>query len=161
MKLLHPDPILIFFSIYFYLHTLQHGKQLLYCHPPEFHHPWPRLKANILAINIIAPIMSKSDISSNSEADEGLPASAKPTLWSRFKAHLKRFWWAYSIAFCISVLVIILPMWALSWNIILLILTVPQLLCRDSQFREWLYQQVRVWHRWSRDYQPPTYCHSY
>ncbi|KAF4760657.1 hypothetical protein HAV15_007684 [Penicillium sp. str.  len=53
--------------------------------------------------------MSKSDISSNSEADEGLPASAKPTLWSRFKAHLKRFWWAYSIAFCISVLVIILP----------------------------------------------------
>ncbi|CAI7651013.1 unnamed protein product [Penicillium crustosum] len=54
--------------------------------------------------------MSKSDISSNSEADEGLPASAKPTLWTRFKAHLKRFWWAYSIAFCISALVIILPL---------------------------------------------------
>ncbi|OQD70684.1 hypothetical protein PENPOL_c001G03510 [Penicillium polonicum] len=54
--------------------------------------------------------MSKSDISSNSEADEVLPAPTKLTLWSRFKAHMKRFWWAYLIAFCISVLVIILPL---------------------------------------------------
>ncbi|KAJ5835519.1 hypothetical protein N7447_001545 [Penicillium robsamsonii] len=54
--------------------------------------------------------MSKSDISSNSEADEVLPAPAKPTLWDRFKAHMKRLWWAYSIAFCISVLIIILPL---------------------------------------------------
>lgn len=52
--------------------------------------------------------MSKSDISSNSEADEALPA--RPTFWGRFKAHMKRFWWAYLIAFCISVLVIILPL---------------------------------------------------
>ncbi|KUM63940.1 hypothetical protein ACN42_g3155 [Penicillium freii] len=54
--------------------------------------------------------MSKSDISSNTEADEVLPAPARLTLWSRFKAHMKRFWWAYLIAFCISVLVIILPL---------------------------------------------------
>ncbi|KGO67595.1 Protein of unknown function DUF3712 [Penicillium italicum] len=54
--------------------------------------------------------MAKSDISSNSETDEALRASAKPTLWGRFKAHMKRFWWAYLIAFCISVLVIILPL---------------------------------------------------
>lgn len=38
------------FSISFYFHTLQHGKQLSYCHLPEFHHPWPRLKADILAL---------------------------------------------------------------------------------------------------------------
>ncbi|KGO42896.1 Protein of unknown function DUF3712 [Penicillium expansum] len=54
--------------------------------------------------------MSKSDISSNSEADEAIPASAKATFWSRFKAHMKKFWWAYLIAFCISVFVIILPL---------------------------------------------------
>ncbi|KAJ5513597.1 hypothetical protein N7463_003149 [Penicillium fimorum] len=54
--------------------------------------------------------MSKTDISSNSEVDEVLPAPEKPTLWNRFKAHMKRFWWAYLIAFCISVLLIILPL---------------------------------------------------
>ncbi|KAJ5129771.1 Protein of unknown function DUF3712 [Penicillium bovifimosum] len=54
--------------------------------------------------------MSKSDISGSSEADEALPGPAKPTFWNRFKAHMKRFWWAYLIAFCIAVLVIILPL---------------------------------------------------
>ncbi|KAJ6188270.1 hypothetical protein N7519_003178 [Penicillium mononematosum] len=54
--------------------------------------------------------MSKSDVSSKSEVDEALPAPAKPTLWHRFKEHMKRFWWAYLVSFCISVLVIILPL---------------------------------------------------
>ncbi|OQE29181.1 hypothetical protein PENFLA_c004G09270 [Penicillium flavigenum] len=54
--------------------------------------------------------MSKSDVSSKSEVDEALPAPAKPTLRHRFKEHMKRFWWAYLVAFCISVLVIILPL---------------------------------------------------
>ncbi|KAJ5237219.1 hypothetical protein N7489_007310 [Penicillium chrysogenum] len=54
--------------------------------------------------------MSKSDVSSKSEVDEALPAPAKPTLWHRSKEHMKRFCWAYLVAFCISVLVIILPL---------------------------------------------------
>ncbi|KAJ5164098.1 Protein of unknown function DUF3712 [Penicillium coprophilum] len=54
--------------------------------------------------------MSKSDVSSNSEVEDVLLTPEKPNLWNRFKAHMKRFWWAYLIAFCISVLVIILPL---------------------------------------------------
>ncbi|OQE47054.1 hypothetical protein PENCOP_c001G01929 [Penicillium coprophilum] len=54
--------------------------------------------------------MSKSDVSSNSEVEEVLITPEKPSLWNRFKAHMKRFWWAYLIAFCISVLIIILPL---------------------------------------------------
>ena len=60
--------------------------------------------------------MPKSDILSKSEVDEALPAPAKPALWHRFKKHMKRFWWAYFVAFCISVLVIILPLWDSSWK---------------------------------------------
>ncbi|KAJ5550491.1 hypothetical protein N7535_001567 [Penicillium sp. DV-2018c] len=54
--------------------------------------------------------MSKSDVSGSSVADEALPGPARATIWTRFKAHMKRFWWAYLIAFCIAVLVIILPL---------------------------------------------------
>jgi hypothetical protein len=54
--------------------------------------------------------MTKSDVSGSSEADEALPGPTKATLWNRFKSHMKRFWWAYLIAFCVAVLVIILPL---------------------------------------------------
>jgi hypothetical protein len=53
--------------------------------------------------------MSKSDTSGISDANEAAAATAKPTLWQRFKTHMKRFWWAYFIGVCCAVLVIILP----------------------------------------------------
>ncbi|KAJ5995529.1 hypothetical protein N7481_002506 [Penicillium waksmanii] len=56
--------------------------------------------------------MSKSDIehSSDSEANGVTAATApRPTLWQRFKAHMKKWWWVYLIAFGVIVLVTVLP----------------------------------------------------
>lgn len=60
--------------------------------------------------------MSKPEISATSDVNEALPAAAKPSLWIRFKTHMKRFWWAYLIALCVIVLVTVLPMLVLREN---------------------------------------------
>ncbi|KAJ5099055.1 hypothetical protein N7532_006056 [Penicillium argentinense] len=54
--------------------------------------------------------MSKSDVeqSSDSEGNDAT-AATKPTLWQRFKAHMKKWWWVYLIAFIVIVLVTVLP----------------------------------------------------
>ncbi|KAJ5259600.1 hypothetical protein N7478_012581 [Penicillium angulare] len=52
--------------------------------------------------------MSKSDAeesSATSQADK----VAKPTIWQRFKAHMKKWWWVYLIAFICIFLVVFLP----------------------------------------------------
>lgn len=38
-------------------------------------------------------------------------APAKGTFMDRFRAHCKRFWWIYLIAFIIVVLVVVLPVY--------------------------------------------------
>ncbi|KAJ5776606.1 uncharacterized protein N7511_001617 [Penicillium nucicola] len=48
--------------------------------------------------------MSKSETLEISDVNEAAAAPVKPTLWQRFKAHMKRFWWAYIIGFCCAVL---------------------------------------------------------
>lgn len=53
--------------------------------------------------------MSKSDPEESSGAsDENVPA--KPTIWQRFKTHMKKWWWAYVIGFIVIFLVVFLPM---------------------------------------------------
>lgn len=58
--------------------------------------------------------MSKSDVEQSSATDDSNDATAvpatKPTFWQRFKAHMKKWWWVYLIAFCCIVLVTVLPM---------------------------------------------------
>ncbi|KAJ5226886.1 uncharacterized protein N7469_006892 [Penicillium citrinum] len=57
--------------------------------------------------------MSKSDIEQSSDSEvNGSGAdvlATKPTLWQRFKAHMKKWWWVYLIALCVIVLVTVLP----------------------------------------------------
>ncbi|KAJ5741688.1 hypothetical protein N7533_011097 [Penicillium manginii] len=56
--------------------------------------------------------MSKSDIEQSSESEvNGVSAAVapKPTLWQRFKAHMKKWWWVYLAVFCVIVLVTVLP----------------------------------------------------
>ncbi|KAJ5912278.1 hypothetical protein N7504_001161 [Penicillium tannophilum] len=49
--------------------------------------------------------MSKSDPEQSSNASD----TVKPTIWQRFKAHMKKWWWLYAIAFICIFLVIFLP----------------------------------------------------
>ncbi|KAJ5673691.1 hypothetical protein N7507_002818 [Penicillium longicatenatum] len=49
--------------------------------------------------------MSKSDPEQSSASDTG----AKPTVWQRFQAHMKKWWWLYGIAVICIFLVIFLP----------------------------------------------------
>ncbi|CAG8187790.1 unnamed protein product [Penicillium salamii] len=53
--------------------------------------------------------MSKPQFSTSSDMSEAQPPTTKPTVWNRFATHMKRFWWAYLIAFCVIVLVTVLP----------------------------------------------------
>lgn len=56
--------------------------------------------------------MSKSDIehsSSGANPEAAATDPVKPTLFQRFKTHMKRWWWVYLIAFCAVVLVVVLP----------------------------------------------------
>ncbi|KAJ5197982.1 uncharacterized protein N7498_007099 [Penicillium cinerascens] len=57
--------------------------------------------------------MSKSDLENSSDSDApsnaNAVAAAKPTVWQRFKASLKRWWWCYVIGVSIVVLVVVLP----------------------------------------------------
>jgi uncharacterized membrane protein YdfJ with MMPL/SSD domain len=50
--------------------------------------------------------MSKSDPEQSSASDTGV----KPTVWQRFQAHMKKWWWLYAIAVICIFLVIFLPM---------------------------------------------------
>lgn len=58
--------------------------------------------------------MSKSDVDQSSTTEDandvGVAPAAKPTFWQRFKAHMKKWWWVYLIAFGCIVLVVVLPM---------------------------------------------------
>ncbi|KAK1146502.1 hypothetical protein N8T08_002931 [Aspergillus melleus] len=55
--------------------------------------------------------MSKPDIEQSSDVSEadGTSTPVKPTLFQRWKAHMKKWWWIYLIVFCIIVLVTVLP----------------------------------------------------
>ncbi|PLB43510.1 hypothetical protein P170DRAFT_513869 [Aspergillus steynii IBT 23096] len=55
--------------------------------------------------------MSKADIEQSSDISEsdGTSTPVKPTLFQRWKAHMKKWWWLYLIIFCIIVLVTVLP----------------------------------------------------
>ncbi|KAJ5815026.1 hypothetical protein N7474_006803 [Penicillium riverlandense] len=59
--------------------------------------------------------MSKSDLGQSSDSDTNVWAAAtgattKPTRWQRFKAHMKKWWWAYLFGFCCVFLVVFLPL---------------------------------------------------
>ncbi|CEJ56143.1 hypothetical protein PMG11_02364 [Penicillium brasilianum] len=57
--------------------------------------------------------MSKSDLEDSSGSDTNCATGAlpkKPTIWQRFKTHMKKWWWVYLIAFCCIVLVTLLPL---------------------------------------------------
>lgn len=43
-------------------------------------------------------------------AAEGAAAAAKPSLFQRWKIHMKRWWWVYVIVVIVVVLVVVLPM---------------------------------------------------
>lgn len=60
--------------------------------------------------------MSKSDLEDSSGSDTNGATEAlakKPTVWQRFKTHMKKRWWAYVIALCCIVLVTVLPLYVL------------------------------------------------
>lgn len=48
------------------------------------------------------------------DAENSSGASAangvKPTLWQRYKAHMKKWWWVYLIVVIVVVLVTVLPL---------------------------------------------------
>ncbi|KAJ5614856.1 hypothetical protein N7528_008510 [Penicillium herquei] len=52
--------------------------------------------------------MSKSDIEESSTGS-ATNVIAKPTIWQRFKSHMKKWWWAYLIGFICVFLVVFLP----------------------------------------------------
>lgn len=43
-------------------------------------------------------------------AAEGAAAAVKPSLFQRWKTHMKRWWWVYVIVVIVVVLVVVLPM---------------------------------------------------
>ncbi|KAJ5174614.1 uncharacterized protein N7482_000491 [Penicillium canariense] len=56
--------------------------------------------------------MYKSDLEDNSGSDTNgaiKALAAKPSIWQRFKSHMKKRWWIYVIVFCCTVLVVVLP----------------------------------------------------
>ncbi|KAJ6111838.1 hypothetical protein N7523_007899 [Penicillium sp. IBT 18751x] len=55
--------------------------------------------------------MSKSDIENISDSDTNAVAkSVRPTVWQRFRTHMKNWWWCYLIGLGVVVLVVVLPL---------------------------------------------------
>ena len=47
---------------------------------------------------------------SNNSQTNVTEMALKPSIFQRFKTHMKRWWWAYVIGFCVAVLVTVLPL---------------------------------------------------
>ena len=82
----------------------------------------------------------------NGTSAEAQAPAAKPTLFQRYKAHMKKWWWVYVIVVCCIVLVVVLPMYVSLSLCALKTRTdnVNQSLRRRSPFRQQIYQRLRI-----------------
>lgn len=55
------------------------------------------------------PDVEQKNPGSETETDDATPA-AKPSLFQRWKTHMKRWWWVHLIVVIVVVLVIVLPL---------------------------------------------------
>lgn len=51
----------------------------------------------------------KTDVEQSSDVSDASPP-LKATFFQRFKAHMKKWWWAYLLGFIVIVLVTVLPL---------------------------------------------------
>lgn len=54
--------------------------------------------------------MSDPETTDSQGVAAGAKEAIRPTRWQRFKAHMKKWWWVYLIAFGCIVLVVVLPL---------------------------------------------------